>query len=608
MRANRSATGALLAAALATILASACTWIPRPTSLTDGSAPTDDSGPPGGDDDDDDVTLPPPTGEAVVVGVVPQRAGRPNTFDVAGASPGGELRIRSSVSAFLADVPGCDGLSADLDSPVVIADPNGRAAFELIVPTELGGVTVDYTVIQTEGCSVGPAHPVAFPSPVERVLDDADATFLPEDADEFAGSTVAWAGDTNGDGRDEVLIGASRYSGVYAFAGRTYLVEGPLGASIALVNATAKLDGQSAYDLSGAAIAGAGDVDGDGYDDVLVGASNYDGAGVVRGRAYLLSGPLIGSIGLNSAVAKFDGEGNEDFAGWDVGTVDADGDGHGDVLVGAPHPSYLAYTGDDTGRAYLIRGPVAGTIGLGAADTLFIGEALGDMAGHIVTGAGDLDGNGMEDVLITAPLAGGVGAKTGAAYVVAGPIPNGTVSLSDADVILTGEAAQDLAGYAGAGAGDVDGDGVDDLLIGADLDKTVGPYSGAAYLVLGTPPGRASLATADAKFIAEGGQDQAGYSVDGAGDVDGDGHHDLLIGALGNDVGGNDAGIAYLVYGPVWGELSLIDADVRLVGPAVNALTGVALAGGGDIDQDGLSDLLIGSIHEGAHLVYGSSL
>jgi hypothetical protein len=124
-------------------------------------------------------------------------------------------------------------------------------------------------------------------------------------------------------------------------------------------------------------------------------------------------------------------------------------------------------------------------------------------------------------------------------------------SLSAADATYTGEAAYDYAGYSVSGAGDVDGDGFDDLLVGARYNDANGIDAGAAYLVLGSAtPGDLTLSAADAKYSGEAAYDYAGYSVSGAGDVDGDGLDDLVVGAYGDDAGGASAGAAYLVLAP----------------------------------------------------------
>src|SRR5678815_1044130 len=154
-----------------------------------------------------------------------------------------------------------------------------------------------------------------------------------------------------------------------------------------------------------------------------------------------------------------------------------------------------------------------------------------------------------------------------------------TIDLSTADAKLVGEEAGDLAGWV-AGPGDVNGDGHDDVLVGArgnaeGGDSEVYGAAGAAYLVLGPVTGTLDLSMADAKLVGEEPGDDAGHCVSGAGDVDGDGHDDLLIGApLHDERGGSETGAAYLLLGPVSGELRLSLADAKLIGEEAQDMAG----------------------------------
>src|SRR6185436_7779455 len=179
-----------------------------------------------------------------------------------------------------------------------------------------------------------------------------------------------------------------------------------------------------------------------------------------------------------------------------------------------------------------------------------------DFAGISVADAGDVDGDGQDDLLIGARGNESTLYRQGAAYLVLGPA-TGTVDLAMADAKLSGELWEDMAGQPVSGAGDVDGDGLDDVLVGALHNDSNGTDSGAAYLVLGPIPRDVSLTRADATLIGEREYDYAGFSVSDAGDVDGDGHDDVLVGAPLNGEKGPAAGAAYLVLGPVTGELEL---------------------------------------------------
>ena len=195
----------------------------------------------------------------------------------------------------------------------------------------------------------------------------------------------------------------------------------------------------------------------------------------------------------------------------------------------------------------------------------------------------------MSDLLIGAWGNDTAGADAGAAYLLSGPV-SGVVALAAADVIWTGVAADDGAGYALSGAGDVNGDGIDDLLIGGPFSGTL--LNGTAWLVLGSTSatGTLSLAGAEASFTAEAEGDLAGVTVASAGDVNADGLDDLLIGATDYD----SVGVVYVVLGPASGAIALGSADARLLGDAAGDAAGAGIAGLGDLDNDGYDDIIVG--------------
>jgi hypothetical protein len=376
------------------------------------------------------------------------------------------------------------------------------------------------------------------------------------DAYDFSGYSVAGAGDVNGDGIDDLIVGAP---GIYTdgLASASYVVFGTdtgFAASFDLSD----LDGSNGFRIDGAAysstghsVEGAGDVNGDGIDDLIVGALDYFG----EGPSYVVFGSSAGlaaSIDL-SALDGTDGF-RLDRGAWSVaGAGDVNGDGIDDLIVGAfTRDNYAA------GESYVVFGTDAGFAANLDLSTLdgSNGFRLDGFAGYdilSVAGAGDVNGDGIDDLIVGAFAAD-------ESYVVFGTDAGFAASLDLATLDgsngfrLDAVNADDWSGYSVAGAGDFNGDGIDDLVIGApraapgDKDS-----AGESYVVFGTSAGFAAsldLASLDGtngfRLEGIGAEDGSGSSVAGAGDVNGDGFDDLVVGARGAD---DDAGESYVVFG-----------------------------------------------------------
>ncbi len=394
-----------------------------------------------------------------------------------------------------------------------------------------------------------------------------------------------------------------------------------------------RLDGVAANDRSGRWVASAGDVNGDGYDDLIIGGLT-DTNGVNSGSAYVVFGKasgftmpvelsaLDGSTGFRiDGAAALDGLGRVGAAG------DVNGDGFADLIVGAPYA-----TGFGPGAAYVVFGKASGfasAIDVSSLDgttgfKLSTAGAVFDSTGYAVTTAGDLNGDGFDDVIVAAPGADFAVTGAGAVYVVFGQA-SGFASSIDLSALngadgfrLDGVSLYSLAGTSVASAGDVNGDGFADLIVGAINAPSFPGGPGAAYVVFGSASGFASAISLSALdgttgFRLDGavGGNQAGRSVASAGDVNGDGFDDVIVGA---PYGSPNNGRSYVVFGHAGGfdpaiALSGLDGTTgfRLDGVGTDQ-SGRSVSSAGDVNGDGFDDLIVGTRYaDHVYIVYGKA-
>ncbi len=368
--------------------------------------------------------------------------------------------------------------------------------------------------------------------------------------------------------------------------GAAYVVLGPLSDGD-LSSAVAQIEGTDAADLAGASMAGDVDLDDDGAPDLVVGVPGYHPFGLTAGAVAIFSGPVSGDLVATDADAFLEAEDSFDEAGTDVAAGgDVDGDGIADLLVGAPGDGD---GGTSAGAVYLLHGPVTASGDLGVADAKIKGDSDYQYL-STATGPGDVDGDGVDDVVVAATGDDGGGASAGAVFLLLGPVSTGYTSAMD-EATWLGEGDNAYAGEALAPAGDMDGDGNADVLVGS---YGYGGFMGAAYVVVGNMP-TGSLAGSFAKLVGSTGTDLAGSSVAGGGDVDGDGVLDVVVGASGHDTSVVSAGAAYLAFGPLSGTIELAASPQAIVGTEENEFVGWSVAIPGDLDADGIDDVLVGA-------------
>lgn len=406
----------------------------------------------------------------------------------------------------------------------------------------------------------------------------------------LAGFAVASAGAHNTDDYGDMLVGAPGYDPEVItrvpsdgdVTGVAYLLHGPLAGETAVGVANVVFTGEAVGDGAGMSLVAA-DLNKDGYQDAVIGAPFGQLAGTQSGLAYVAYGPHAG-VTLLETSQRVAGEAHGDWFGWQVATADMNADDRVDLLVGAPHAgtnsagTVTVGTGGDGGIVSDVH-----TVGAFRV----VGEA-NDMFGFALA-TGDMNGDGVDDIVGSAPRTGDGGDSTGVVYIVHGP-------LTDDAFAVDGEAL--TYGVQGDGfgrtvvLGDGNGDGSNDVFVGAPSDDARAPDAGAVYAF------SSGVQTASEPFLTIVGAaygDSAGESV-ALLDGNGDRTQDVAVGAPFADAEGvADVGKAYMVYGPAEGCVELGDAYASTSGTRYGDRLGKRVASIGDTDNDGMDDLAVAS-------------
>ena len=403
------------------------------------------------------------------------------------------------------------------------------------------------------------------------------------------GNSVASAGDVNGDGYSDVIIGAPAFSdGPFTNEGRVFVYLGSsAGLSVTPDNVFSYAN--QSYGYFGRSVSSAGDVNGDGYSDVIIGAEEYDNDYTDEGVAFVHYGSGSGLSAVPNSVLD-DGDQDGLYFGYSVACAgDVNGDGYSDVIVGA---TFYDATYTDQGAAFVYYGG-AGGLAAGPGNIISDVDQAASYYGLSVASAGDVNGDGYSDVMVGAYLYDdGANNNEGRAYVYFGSV-TGLPAVANA-ILDDADQPDAFMGRSLASAGDVNGDGYGDLIVGADFyDDGANINEGRVFIYYGSATGPSAAPNI---FLGDANQAGAnfGYSVACAGDINGDGYADVIIGAYGYDDGANiNEGRAFVYFGSATGPS--IPASTPNDANQNTANFGNSVACAGDINGDGYSDVIIGA-------------
>ena len=503
----------------------------------------------------------------------------------------------------------CDGLDNNCDGEIdeglmrtAYVDEDGDGYGDPDTPVECCKCTPEFTSDSSDCLDSDPeVHPyvdelcdgidnncdgdVDERCPTGTVLGPSDAMArLHGEASGDHAASLSSVGDINGDGRSDLWLGAP---GCGTSEGAAYLFYGPVSGEHSLAEADARIDGDVDHTYLGETVAGAGDQDGDGVPDLLLGGAPASGD---LPCAYLIHGPLTGPVGFEAVDATLiDDHDDSTLWHWVKPAGDLNGDSIPDLLVGEGS-AYLGGGWMTEGRVYVVQGPMSGALHSNSAQARITSRELLDLAS-----IGDTNGDGLDDFGLVQESGYSYSTNGKGAWFFYGPV-EGDLSFEDAngwwDLDSSGEYIESLAPL-----GDSNGDGYDDFVLGAPYSDKEETNSGKAYVVRGAVRGGGGAEDTMAQLLGAESGGYAGSEVAAAGEADGDGVADLLIGAPDESFGGDHAGVAYLALGPVSGTLNLRDSAAMLVGEEPGGGFG-RVSFVGDTNGDGRDELLVSAPYE----------
>lgn len=421
-----------------------------------------------------------------------------------------------------------------------------------------------------------------YPVTIDPVTISPDWMARGGQKEAYFAQRLASAGDVNGDGYADVIIGANSYDNGQTDEGKAYLYYGAASGLSAVPAWTAEGNQEGA--LFGHVVASAGDVNNDGYSDVIVASPGYSNGQSGEGRVFVYYGSANGL----PATANWTGESDKADAYYGNSAAsagDVNKDGYSDIIIGAPYYSSSLFK-PQTGRVYVYYGSASGLSG--TASWTKDGASAYNMLGFSASAAGDVNKDGCSDVIVSAPGYGSGQTYEGIAYLYLGKSTGLQTTAA-----WNYESNRDTIGFGFcvSPAGDINNDGYADVIVGVPDYSNGQAGEGAAYIFCGQSSGLSSAPNWFKESNIE--KSSFGYSVASAGDVNHDGYNDILIGSPNYANGNIVEGAAYLFYGTASGLSST--AGWMVESNQDSASLGYCVASAGDINKDGIKDILIGA-------------